>query len=289
MTESPAQLKTVHWRINCLCDTRCSFCFGPEALHEVDPEVCIPVLDKMIRYGIDTFVITGGEPLLSKRLDRVLRHLHANNVKVVLYTNCTYWDFHEETLLECVDTLCVPVEGASEMVHDSVRGMNSLRAVQGVLDRYAVGDGGPFTVRAGTVVGRHNLNELPAIGYLLDNYKLEYWALYQHPRYTDRVLGKHFRESQLGVSFAEYEAATATVLSRQGKTQIRMASDLAREGDFFMMSPELEIVIPTREDSGALSDKILCDAKESAVPDIVSVWQDSVDWQRYSQNLMISL
>lgn len=291
MPEVLTKVSAVHWRINCMCDTRCPYCYGVEELHEVQPETCLPVLDKMIDHGVGTFVLTGGEPLLSKRLDRVIRHLAGRNVKVVLYTSCQYWDFHDEVLTECVDTVCLPIEGASEKTHDSIRGVNSLRAVQAVLDRYATPGGRrPFKVRVGTAVGRHNLSELEAILYFLDNYELESWTLYKYPRYTDREVLKKFKKEQMAVSVAEYEAAAARVMKvPDHKTEILLSSDNERKNDYIMLNPELEVVVPTREESGSVTDRILCSAEETDMSRIEVLWSDSVDWDRYLGSLRVSL
>ena len=91
---------------------------------------------------------------------------------VALYTNCDFFDFHEEVIMQTVSTLCVPLDGASEYVHDRVRGRDNHRAVLSVLDRHAHGG---IKIKAGTVVGRHNIYELDGILYTLERYKIEGW------------------------------------------------------------------------------------------------------------------
>jgi MoaA/NifB/PqqE/SkfB family radical SAM enzyme len=287
---SSAGFDSVQWRINCLCDTRCAYCYGPEKLNEVhDLSETLPVLDKMMSAGIGTFVITGGEPLLSSKVGRAIRHLHANGAKVVLFTNCDFWEFHDEILTECLDTVCVPIEGASEYVHDMARGRNNMRAVISVLERYAKKDG-PFKVNVGTVVGRHNLNDLSAILYLLERYEINAWTLYRYVRYTDRGLQKLWKTSQLGISTAEYEAAVKAVMAEsQGNIPITLSTEVDREQDCLMLNPDLDIVVPVRDESGAIADKVICSAKDRNMNEIQELWGDTVDWRRYAETLNVAL
>lgn len=287
-TSTATRPHALHWRINCLCNRRCPFCYGPEKLHEVRFEESVPVLEKLIAHGIDTFILTGGEPLLSKKVDLVLAFLHARGVKTVLYSNCDFFDFHEDVLVETLDTLCVPIEGASEYVHDSVRGRNNLRAVLSVLDRHGNG-GGKFKIKVGTVLGRHNLTELPAILYLLDKYKIDTWKLYEYIRYTDRELQKLWVKGQLGITDAEYRAATLAVLATgDRKTPISTSTEFDRDQSYFMLNPDLEVIVPVRQENGQFVDQVLCSAKDRSADEIEETWRRTIDWERYTSNLRAS-
>lgn len=281
--------KAIHWRVNCLCNRRCAFCYGPEKHHEVQAEESFPVLDKMLLFGIDTFILTGGEPLLSGKIDKVIEFLHRRSAKVVLYTNCDFFDLHEDVLVKCLDTICVPIEGGSEYVHDTIRGENNMRAVVSVLDRYANAKG-PFKVKVGTVLGRHNVDELPAIAYLLGKYKISVWKLYEYIRYTDRTLQKFWDKNQLGITPAEFRSATQSIMSMPSrKTPVAISSEYDRHNSYFMMNPDLQIIVPIRREDGSFEDKILCNAKDRPMCEIDEMWQRTVDLENYERNLKVSL
>jgi len=289
MNMSSAKAKAIHWRINCFCNRRCQFCYGPQNLHEVNAEQSFPVLEKMLDFGIDTFILTGGEPLLSKKIDRVLRFLHARQGKVVIYTNCDFFDFHEDILLECLDTVCVPIEGGSEFIHDMVRGPNNMRAVLSVLDRYA-NKSSPLKFKVGTVLGRHNLHELPAIAYLLDKYKINVWKLYEYIRYSDRDLQKLWDQDQLGITPAEYRSATQQLMANKNrKTPVALSTEYDRDNSYFMLNPDLDVIIPMRNEQGIFEDRVICSAIDHEIPEIQRLWSETIDWETYSANLRISL
>jgi MoaA/NifB/PqqE/SkfB family radical SAM enzyme len=272
-----------------MCNRKCPFCYGPEKLHEVRAEESQPVLAKMIDLGIRTFILTGGEPLLGRKIDEVLRFLRSYDAQILLYTNCDYFDLHEDVLVECLDTLCVPIEGASEYVHDSVRGRNNMRAVLSVLDRYGNG-AAPFKIKVGTVLGRHNLNELSAILYLLDKYKINVWKLYNYVRYTDRDVQSLWDKKQLGISDAEYRTATQVLMAvPERRTPVALSSEFDRDNSYFMMNPDLNIVAPIRNQDGLFEDKVICSARDHTPREIVRLWRATVDWSLYADNLRASL
>ena len=281
--------KSVHWRINCFCNRKCPFCYGPEKMHEVKYEKSLPVLEKMLDYGINTFILTGGEPLLSKKVDKVLMYLKNAGAKIIMYSNCDFFDYHEDVLTECLDTLCIPVEGASEFVHDSVRGENSLRAIISVLDRYCL-PSSPFKIKVGTVLGRHNMNELRAILYLLDKYKVDVWKIYEYIKYEDRDLQKKWDKNQLGITSEEYYNATQMIMNiPERKTPIAISSLYDRTQSYFMINPDLDIIIPLKNENGIYEDKILCSAIDTPMVEIEDKWRNNVDWEMYLKNLSISL
>ena len=41
--------KTLHWRVNCHCNRRCPFCYGPQQKHEVKFEEAAPVIARTRR------------------------------------------------------------------------------------------------------------------------------------------------------------------------------------------------------------------------------------------------
>jgi MoaA/NifB/PqqE/SkfB family radical SAM enzyme len=181
------------------------------------------------------------------------------------------------------------LEAGSEYLHDSVRGKDNMRAVVSVLDRYANASG-PFTVKVGTVLGRHNLNELPAIAYLLDKYKINVWKLYEYIRYADRDLQKLWDKTQLGITPSEYRAATQMVMSLPNrKTPVALSSEHDRDNSYFMMNPDLEIIIPMRGDERIFVDKVLCNARDHTMAEIEEIWAETVDWDNYTSNLKVSL
>ncbi|NET90814.1 MAG: radical SAM protein [Kamptonema sp. SIO1D9] len=283
--------KTIQWRINCDCDEICTFCIGADELHEVKPDESMAVFDKLIDGGASEIIITGGEPLLSTRLDRMLRHLHERSVKVVLYTNCKFWDFHDETIRTCVDTVCVPIEGASEFVHDGVRGKNNLRKILSILDRYARDASNRlFTVRVGTAVGRHNLNELEAIAYMLSHYQIESWTLHKHVRYTDRVVRNYFKKHRANISLAEFETTCRKLINEsEFDLPIQLSTEIQRDSNFLMLNQDLALAVPVRDENGRLVDRVLADVETYDVEELVETWRTSVQMERYEDAFKISL
>jgi MoaA/NifB/PqqE/SkfB family radical SAM enzyme len=276
--------RTLHWRINCPCNRRCSFCYGPQGKHEVKFEEAAPIVEALVSYGVRRFVLTGGEPLLSKKVDSVLELLHGLGADVALYTNCDFFDFHEDVILRTVDTLCVPLDGGSEYTHDDVRGRDSYRAILSVLDRHAHGG---LKFKVGTVIGRHNIGELDAILYTLARYKIESWKLYEFLRYEDRELQKQWATQQLGITDAEYRSATGRLLDSPlaEKVRIVLSSEYDRANSYFMMNPDLEIILPYRRDDGLFEDLPLCDARETDPARIEELWLERVDSAAYEANV----
>jgi hypothetical protein len=109
-------------------------------------------------------------------------------------------------------------------------------------------------------------------------------------RYTDRDLQKLWAKSQLGISDAEYRATTHSLMNTPNrKTPVALSSEYDRDNSYFMMNPDLDIIVPMRTSDGLFEDKIICSAKSQTVDEIERLWTENIDWERYSKNLQASL
>ena len=203
---------SVYWQVNCACDERCAFCFGTPGLHDVDPVRCAPVLDSLLAHGLREFVLVGGEPLLAPRLGATAALLRDKGASVGVITNTFLWDYHRPLLERSLDVVGVLLEGASEMVHDSVRGPNTLRAVEAFLELYS--GSSPFEIVAHTLVGRHNLNELDALIYLLDQYGVKQWVWHRVPSTVGRRVRKRLEADHSVLCEAEFQLHLARIRDR---------------------------------------------------------------------------
>ncbi len=285
---SENQSLAIHWRLNSLCNRECPFCYGPNGIDEAPLSSAYLVMDKLLAYGIDSFIITGGEPTLSKNLDAILEYLKAHGAKVALYSNCDLWERKARVLEKCLDTLCVPLEGATALTHDKQRGRGSFRTIRRVLDRWATGSG-PFKIKVGTVLGRHNSQELPALQYLIDKYRVEVWKIYEYVPYTDRPLQAKWESNSQGLTAAEFRTATQGVVRTPGRrTTVSVSGVVDRSESYLMLNPDLSVIVPVQTAAGTFVDRYLGSAISLTISEIEVNWREVVDVDRYRDNLRAS-
>lgn len=120
------------------CNLRCLHCFrnaGKVMNNELSTKEIFRVLDEFERLGGSELVISGGEPLLRKKLLDILKYAKGKVQKVKLVTNGTVLSYEIAQALKKLEPIYiqVSVDGATENTNDKIRGKGSFQqAIDGV-------------------------------------------------------------------------------------------------------------------------------------------------------------
>jgi MoaA/NifB/PqqE/SkfB family radical SAM enzyme len=79
----------VLWEITSACNLRCDFCLVEMKRKPVSLDGALEIADALIERGVDKVLLSGGEPLLFRGVEHVMRRLLAGGVLVKLLTNGT--------------------------------------------------------------------------------------------------------------------------------------------------------------------------------------------------------
>ena len=79
----------VLWEITSACNLRCDFCLVEMKRAQVSLEKALEIADALVARGVDKVLLSGGEPLVFKGVDQVMRRLMDGGVLVKLLTNGT--------------------------------------------------------------------------------------------------------------------------------------------------------------------------------------------------------
>ena len=156
------------WDITNTCNLTCSYCMnssGPLIDDELNIDECLKVADQIADLGLFNVWIGGGEPLMKKGIEKVLRRLKQNNVKIILATNGIllknqkYIDLVAETCTE----INISIDGIDQTQHSSLRGAgakleHSINAIKLIKEKYP-----HIYVTALTVIHKGNLSLVPQI------------------------------------------------------------------------------------------------------------------------------
>ena len=90
----------VLWEITSACNLRCDFCLVEIKRKPVSLERALEIADELIARGVDKVMLSGGEPLLFKGVEQVMRRLIDGGVLVKLLTNGTV---HHEPVFRMIE------------------------------------------------------------------------------------------------------------------------------------------------------------------------------------------
>lgn len=85
---SQAGLRIV-WELTTRCNLRCHYCFVDEKAEEAAPERVMKIAAELVECGVKKIMLSGGEPLLFRDIEALIRFLVKRGVLVKLLTNGT--------------------------------------------------------------------------------------------------------------------------------------------------------------------------------------------------------
>ncbi len=180
------------------CNLSCDFCDGaPKEYSGVSLSEIKKCVDKLVKAGLTTLNISGGEPLVRKDISEILEHAHSHNLEVYLSTNGLLLHRYPEKIFPYIKTLGLPLDGSTpEMNQRMTRGEKQKDITEGWL-RYFKENPPSFLVKVGTVVSAININDMLNIGNMIYNptvYSPDVWRLYEFTPLGDGLHSKQRHE-----------------------------------------------------------------------------------------------
>jgi len=174
---------TLAWEITRACALSCVHCRA-EAIPQRDPrelttEEAFDVLDQIVELGKPILVVTGGDPMMRRDVFDIIGGAVARGLKVGFSPSATKLVTRaaiERVRDVGVDMVHVSLDGSCPDVHDA------FRRVPGAFQRtmeiaHDVRDVG-LPLQIGTTVSRHNLDDLPAIGDVVQRIGATVWNVF---------------------------------------------------------------------------------------------------------------
>lgn len=127
------KLELVHLQLTRNCNLRCWFCgqwgkkgfFSGKSGLEMTVSDWKKVIDDVYaasdKDDLPSFILWGGEPLVSPCFDEVAQYLHTLGFSIGIVTNGVLINNHIETCKNLIDRIYLSVDGP-EKIHDSIRG-----------------------------------------------------------------------------------------------------------------------------------------------------------------------
>jgi MoaA/NifB/PqqE/SkfB family radical SAM enzyme len=279
------KIDVVDWKLIGACNLRCLHCYGPPKEEKaLDKDSLFEIVDKYQSMGISWVVLTGGEPLMVKGIDEVMRRLKAAGIRIALSTNTTYFKHHQEVIEECVSSLNIPLDGSTAEIHAlSRKDERTFKTFFDVLRRYQTHPGAkPSLLRVGTVYSKATIGDFVNMARLLEPYAdvIDTWKVYELIDYEFQPeLRKEIVHERGGFDKEMEELKANTSLA----SKIMLASAGSRDKAYFMVNPKAQVVIPT-DRNGVTHELPVGDFLRMPLEEVVGRWQQHITGVNYNDN-----
>lgn len=124
------QLRSLYFYLTSYCNLNCSHCWiSPEyidkdkAPQEADFSLLKDIIDQAMPLGLKNIKITGGEPFLSKNINRLITYAFSKKLNITIETNATLIDETKAKFLKdnSVRHIAVSLDGPNQEIHESIR------------------------------------------------------------------------------------------------------------------------------------------------------------------------
>ncbi|MBD3300041.1 MAG: radical SAM protein [Candidatus Moranbacteria bacterium] len=243
------------------CNSKCTYCYAPtfyitEKEKNAKFKKNIQNVDQAIKIGANSFVITGGEPLLYKDLFKLLAYIKANNCSVYLNTNAIL--FNNKTILKIlkyVDILGLPLDSLDPKVNTKLGRQKSYQKVIDFLKEYEENQYyDQIKLKIATVATSINLKSIPELMEIIPA-KADLWKIYQ---FCQRGRGEK-NKNLLNINLKEFNQLKKTIKAKNPSIKIVFATEKSINFSNFLIIPSGKVLIPSPRGYqilGYLNDKL---------------------------------
>lgn len=242
--------KRMHWFLTSKCNEKCRFCFKPD-FDCNDLENGETLAGLLAGNNVQEIIFTGGEPLLSKSLEAILRVLADAGVDTSIHTNAMLLNPRRlKGLATLTNEIAIPIDSVDRKTQEYLRKIDCLPQ-----DKKVLGQLQDMDVRIGihTVATAINIKHIPQIYDYLCKGRFDYWRIYEfNPnlvsdrfksvsrfKEVEKLSGKKATTSDGGVNclFADFLLMEEQMAKyRDKKVQFVGVSDYDRTPYFFLDS-----------------------------------------------------
>lgn len=121
------------------CNLTCVHCYSDSspqvsAEGEITEERWARLIDAFADAGGERVLFTGGEALVYKGCDKLIRRAKSRGLHVTLFSNGLMIDRHIDLIRDCVDHVQISIDGPDAETNDAIRGAGSYRRAKAAVD-----------------------------------------------------------------------------------------------------------------------------------------------------------
>lgn len=236
------------------CNMPCGFCYIPFNGQKSTLTERLAYIDRIAELGAELVTFGGGDPLMDRDIDTMIRHAAGRGLKIQLDTNgLCLKAAHIPLLRDHVDFMSLPLEGDAE-THAIMRGNKKHFAVVMAWLPRLLDEG--IRVKINTVVSRKNIHALPELADILLPFArqgetaLARWSLYE---FIPAESGETHR-TEFELPSGHFDTAIAQIERRFPDLPVEPGPRSARKSAYFFMN-----------DNGAVYISDPSTARDSAV------------------------
>ena len=236
--------KEICWNITACCNQNCKYCHRFLNIKDLTYEENLNILNNLDKSGVTSITWTGGEALLLKGIDDLLKISYEKGIKNKIITNGKLLTKEKiDKIYRYLDSITLSIDSINDDINDSLgRGRNHFEEIKDILD-YIKEKKYDVKVRINSVVCKNNINNFNDLIYFLNNYNIFSWRIFKFMplRETAKINKETF-----DVSLSEYSDVVKNIKSYSNIINIDTRVEEDMEKKYVLILANGDIVITNK-------------------------------------------
>lgn len=203
------------------CNLRCNICYADlNSVKNSSLSEYLNIIDKLREFNVKKIAFTGGDPLLVRNVDDILKYSHNLGFKVAVTTNAHLLNEQKLNNLEkYIDEISIPMDGYSKKVSDIHRTIKHDHF--NVMDIIRISKNYDILIDVSTVVTQYNKNELIDILKYLSGHNIYKWKIFQYSKLDE----PKYNIINFNLSNKEFNDITESILEYKKDNKLSIGID----------------------------------------------------------------
>lgn len=231
-------LLSVCWDITSSCNLTCEYCYRIKNVAMLKEEYWEPILLKLRKNGVKKIAIGGGEPLLVKNFDKLLKLCHSNNFYTSIISNGTFFSKEVfDSIKPFLNEIVFSIDGGDAQTHSIMRGAEytEFNNILNVIDY--ISSESSVNIRVNSVVTKINYANLALLGDKIKDKRISYWRLMQF--YPMNDANEMEVSEKYNISLKEWNSFRLNLIEKYENEIILVFADNSNmSANYFTISPD---------------------------------------------------
>ena len=231
--------KEICWNITACCNQNCKYCHRFLNIKDLTYEENLNILNNLDKSGVTSITWTGGEALLLKGIDDLLKISYEKGIKNKIITNGKLLTKEKiDKIYRYLDSITLSIDSINDDINDSLgRGRNHFEEIKDILD-YIKEKKYDVKVRINSVVCKNNINNFNDLIYFLNSWRI---FKFMPLRETAKINKETF-----DVSLSEYSDVVKNIKSYSNIINIDTRVEEDMEKKYVLILANGDIVITNK-------------------------------------------
>lgn len=252
--------KEICWNITARCNQNCKYCHRFLNINDLTYDENLNILNNLENSGITSITWTGGEALLLKGIDDLLKISYEKGIKNKIITNGKLLTKERiDKIYKYLDSITLSIDSVDDNINDSLgRGKKHFTEIKEILD-YIKEKKYDVKIRINSVICKNNINKFSDLIYFLNDYNIYSWRIFKFMPLREKSI---INKDLFDIALFDYNEVVKYIKSNSNIKNIDTRIDEDMEKKYVLILANGDIVITNKGKDERVGNALKDDIEE---------------------------